>query len=182
MSMFDTLIVPKEPKFYEKEPGEPTIYYPKATMSVKVKKLYPDSELPTHGSIEAAGWDLYAHDADGWDGHEIFYIQPHSTVKINTGLAMAIERGWEGQIRPRSGLATKQGLRPANTPGTIDSDYRGPIIVALHNDSDDIQSIEKGDRIAQICFRQVPETYWKVVDELDETNRGEGGFGSSGKS
>ena len=180
MSLFDdTLIIPKEPKLYE-DRGKSTVYIAPTKLTVHVQKLYPDAELPTRGSADAAGWDLYAYGSEGW-GEKIF-IRPHETVKINTGLAMAIERVWEGQIRPRSGLATKQGLRPANTPGTIDSDYRGPIIVALHNDSDDVQSIDKGDRIAQICFRQVPETLWKVVDKLDETVRGQGGFGSSGKS
>lgn len=175
MSKFDDLIIPKEPSYTSYQ----TVFVAPSKLTVRVKKLYEDSELPTRGSIDAAGWDLYAHDAEGFN--EVIFLRPHETVKVNTGLAMAIERGWEGQIRPRSGLATKFGLRPANTPGTIDCDYRGPIIVALHNDTDEVQSINKGDRIAQICFRQVPDTFWKVVDKLDETTRGEGGFGSSGK-
>lgn len=144
--------------------------------AVKVKKLNADAQLPTRGSEEAAGWDLYAN-----LGLENIIIQPHATVKIGTGLAMAIEKGWEGQIRPRSGLATKKGLRPANTPGTIDSDYRGEIIVALHNDSDENQLILNGERIAQICFKKVPTVLWKVVDTLDDTDRGTGGFGSTGE-
>lgn len=142
---------------------------------VKVKKLNPEAELPTRGSEEAAGWDLYANLE-----LENIVIEPHVTVKIGTGLAMAIEKGWEGQIRPRSGLATKKGLRPANTPGTIDSDYRGEIIVALHNDSDENQMILNGERIAQICFKKVPTVLWKIVDNLDNTERGSGGFGSTG--
>lgn len=143
---------------------------------VKVKKLNSDAQLPSCGSKEAAGWDLYAClDQDS------IIISPHATEKIGTGLAMAIEQGWEGQIRPRSGLATKKGLRPANTPGTIDSDYRGEIIVAIHNDSNDEQTISNGERIAQICFKRVPTVLWKVVDNLDNTERGTGGFGSSGE-
>ena len=143
---------------------------------VKVKKLNPDAELPTRGSNEAAGWDLYA-----CLNQDKIIIGPHTTEKIGTGLAMAIEKGWEGQIRPRSGLATKKGLRPANTPGTIDSDYRGEIIVALHSDSNEEQVVSNGERIAQICFKKVPTVLWKVVDTLDDTDRGTGGFGSTGE-
>ena len=100
--------------------------------SVQVKKLHEDSILPTRGSSSAAGWDLYAY----LGPNTATIIKPHVTIKVGTGLAFAIEEGWEGEIRPRSGFATKRGLRPANTPGTIDSDYRGEIIIALHNDSD----------------------------------------------
>ena len=143
--------------------------------TVQIKKLYPDAHLPTRGSAAAAGWDLYAYIPEG--SIEIF---PHGTVKIHTGLAMAIENGWEGEIRPRSGLATKKGARPANTPGTIDSDYRGEIIVALHNDTYDRIDIENGERIAQMLFNKVPTVYWQEVTELNDTVRGAGGFGSTG--
>lgn len=153
-------------------------------LEVKIKKLAPDAKMPSLGSAAAAGFDLYANSfVDDWCKDMVLsgiYIDPHETAKISTGLAMAIPEGWEGQIRPRSGLATKKGLRPANTPGTIDADYRGPVIVALHNDSDKQQFVELGERIAQICFRQVPKTLLIEVNELDETERGEGGFGSTG--
>ena len=142
---------------------------------VKIKKLYPDAQLPMQGSAAAAGWDLYAYIPEGFI--EIF---PHSTVKIKTGLVMAIEEGWEGEIRPRSGLATKKGLRPANTPGTIDSDYRGEIIVALHNDTYERVEVSNGERIAQILFNRVPKVEWVETEELDDTDRGSGGFGSTG--
>ena len=145
-------------------------------LEVKVKKLSPTAKMPSLGSAAAAGYDLYANSCAALT----WYIPPHQTAKFNTGLAMAIPEGWEGQIRPRSGLATKKGLRPANTPGTIDADYRGPIIVALHNDSDEIQWVEFDERIAQICFRKVPKVMLTEVEELDETERGEGGFGSTG--
>ena len=147
--------------------------------TVEIKKLYEDSQLPYLGSAGAAGYDLFAYiKQDDQPSHVI--IPAHQTVKISTGLAMAIPPEYEGQIRPRSGLATKQGLRPANTPGTIDSDYRGPVIVALHNDGEVEQCVEHGERIAQICFKQVPRLNIIEVDELDETDRGSGGFGSTG--
>lgn len=145
---------------------------------VQIKKLYEDAQLPYLGSAGAAGYDLYAYLIDSPSSSLV--IPPHQTMKVSTGLAMAIPEGYEGQIRPRSGLATKRGLRPANTPGTIDSDYRGPVIVALHNDTNETQTIEHGERIAQICFRKVPAMNLVEVDNLDETNRGSGGFGSTG--
>ena len=140
---------------------------------VKIMKLKPDAILPTHGSAGAAGWDLYANRAAT--------IYPGDKEMIGTGLAMAIPFGYEGEIRPRSGMACKKGLRPANTPGTIDCDYRGEIIVCLHNDSPFPQTIEKGDRIAQILFKEVPQFELIEVDELDETERSDGGFGSTGE-
>ncbi len=145
-------------------------------INIQVKRVYADAHLPTHGSDAAAGWDLYAYSPYG-----TIHIKPHTTEMIHTGLAFAIPEGWEGEIRPRSGLATKQGLRPANTPGTIDADYRGPIMVALHNDKDNEATIESGERIAQILFHPVPIVNWELVTELDDTARGTGGFGSTGK-
>ena len=145
---------------------------------VQIKKLYEDAQLPYLGSAGAAGYDLYAYLMDSPSSSLV--IPPHQTMKVSTGLAMAIPEGYEGQIRPRSGLATKKGLRPANTPGTIDSDYRGPVIVALHNDTNGTQIINHGERIAQICFRKVPAMNLVEVDDLDETDRGSGGFGSTG--
>lgn len=146
---------------------------------MKIKKLHPDAVLPTQGSAAAAGYDLYAlYSCD---------LEPGSTYLIHTGLVIEIPKGFWGGIYARSGLATKKGLRPANCVGVIDSDYRGEIMVALHNDSPSIQHIEAGDRIAQLVFHPqcmiVPnedESIWQVVEDLSDTDRGEGGFGSTG--
>ena len=102
---------------------------------------------------------------------------------IPTGIAMAIPEGWWGGVYARSGLATKQGLRPANCVGVIDSDYRGEVFVALHNDTNDYRYVSTGDRIAQLIFHQVGRiAHWNPVEDLDSTERGEGGFGSTGKN
>ena len=143
-------------------------------MRVAVKKINDLAKLPTIGSEKAAGADLYA--ATDYD----IIIQPHQTVKIGTGLAMEIPEMKFGAIFARSGLATKQGLRPANCVGVIDSDYRGEIIVALHNDSEEEQIIPAGSRIAQLVIMDFNKVYFNEVNELDTTNRGEGGFGSTG--
>lgn len=145
-------------------------------MKVKVKRLYEDSILPTKGSKYAAGYDLYAH----LDAEEIT-IQPHETVKVGTGIAVKPPRRTFGAVFARSGLATKQGLRPANCVGVCDYDYRGEYIVALHNDSNTSQTIKNGDRIAQLIFIPYKSRKLKEVKELDKTERGAGGFGSSGK-
>ena len=146
---------------------------------MRIKKLHPDAVLPTQGSAAAAGYDLYSIDT--------FCIEPGETRLVHTGLAIEVSEYFWGGIYARSGLATKQGLRPANCVGVIDSDYRGEIMVALHNDSSSIQHIEAGDRIAQLVFHPqcmiVPnkdESIWQVVEDLSETDRGEGGFGSTG--
>ena len=141
---------------------------------VKVKKIDNLAKLPTKGSEYAAGVDLYAAtDVD-------ITIRPHHTEKINTGLAMEIPSGYFGAIFARSGLATKQGLRPANCVGVIDSDYRGSIIVALHNDTDEDQVIPAGSRIAQLVIMNYFNPHFEEVKELEETERGDGGFGSTG--
>lgn len=144
------------------------------TQTIEVKFLNDLAKLPTFGSYGAAGADLYA--ATEYD----IVIQPHQTVKIDTGLAMAIPNGYFGAIYARSGLATKQGLRPANCVGVVDADYRGPIIVALHNDTETDQIIPAQSRIAQLIISPVPTVNYVQVRELDETERGEGGFGSTG--
>ena len=141
---------------------------------VDVKLMNNLAKLPTYGSVDAAGADLYA--ATDYD----IEIPPHETVKIGTGLIMAIPKKYFGAIYARSGLATKQGLRPANCVGIIDADYRGEIIVALHNDSDENQIVPAGARIAQFMLMKREYTEFSIVDELDETKRGTGGFGSSG--
>ena len=139
-----------------------------------IKILNNLAKVPSYGSDEAAGADLYA--ATEYD----ITIAPGQAVKIDTGIAIAIPRGYFGAIFARSGLATKQGLRPANCVGVIDSDYRGPIIVAMHNDSDEDQTVPAGSRIAQLAIIPVMRTDFNIVDELNSTDRGEGGFGSTG--
>jgi dUTP pyrophosphatase len=142
---------------------------------MKIKLLNNLAKIPTKGSKEAAGYDLYA--ATDYD----IEIQPSQTVKVDTGIAMAIPDGYFGAIFARSGLATKQGLRPANCVGVVDSDYRGPVIVALHNDSERTQVVSAGDRIAQLVILPYKTELLEIVDELDDTERGKGGFGSTGK-
>ena len=142
---------------------------------INVKKLNDFAKLPTRGSEYAAGYDLYA--AISQD----IYIAPHSTIKIGTGLAFELPEGTFAAIFARSGLATKQGLRPANCVGICDSDYRGEYIVAIHNDSDQVQYIEPGERIAQMILLPFYSMNFNEVDELSDTDRGEGGFGDSGR-
>lgn len=141
---------------------------------MEIKKLTETAKIPVRGSEDAAGYDLYA------DNQEPIDIAPGGTVKIGTGIAMAIPSGCYGILVPRSGMATKRGLRPANTPGTIDADYRGEIIVALHNDSTEMQTVEPGERIAQLIFSAYFTFNFEEVDDLPESNRGVGGFGSTG--
>ena len=146
---------------------------------MKIKCLYDDVQLPTKGSDEAAGYDLYAYIiSDGYP--DSVMIVPHQTVYIHTGLAMEIPKGMFGGIYARSGLATKKGLRPANCTGVIDSDYRGEVMVALHNDSKATQYVQHGERIAQLIIQKYVYIEMEVVDELSDTKRGDGGFGSTG--
>jgi dUTP pyrophosphatase len=157
-------------------------------MEVKVKKLYDDAVLPTRASEGSAGLDLRAHNADKCNviidekGNEFIAINAHQTVKIGTGLAFELPKGTFGAIFARSGLSTKQGLRPSNCTGICDSDYTGEYIVALHNDTDNVQLIKFGDRIAQLIIMEYPSVDLVEVEELSETERGDGGFGSTGKN
>lgn len=144
-------------------------------MHVKVKQLTETAKLPTRGSVFSAGFDLYA------DNNVDITIHPHETRKIGTGLALEIPDGYYGAIFARSGLASKEGLRPANCVGICDSDYRGEYIVAIHNDSNEDRVIEPKERIAQLIIMQYPHITFEEVDELSDTSRGEGGFGSTGK-
>lgn len=146
-------------------------------MSTKVKfvKLKEHAKTPTCGSSKAAGYDLYAC---SWDN---VAVPPHTTVKIGTGIAIQPPAGYFGAIYARSGLATKQGLRPANCVGVCDEDYTGEYIVAIHNDTDEYQYISGGDRVAQLVFLPYLNVEFEEVDSLDETERGAGGFGSTGK-
>lgn len=142
-----------------------------------VKKLTETSQIPTQGTTDAAGWDLYA---DLEDANQI-QIAPGETVKISTGISIALPEGTFGAIYPRSGLATKQGLALANKVGVVDSDYRGPVIVALHNHGNQAQIVKTGDRIAQLIVTPYLRVNLIETDELNTTDRGEGGFGSTGK-
>lgn len=144
-------------------------------MKIEIKKLRDNAVIPSRGSEDAAGYDLYA----AIDG--VVTIAPHTTEKIGTGLAIAVPSGYFGAIFARSGLAAKQGLRPANCVGVADSDYRGEYIVALHNDTDEERVIEPGERVAQLVVMPYLAVEFEEKDELSETQRGSGGFGSTGK-
>lgn len=141
---------------------------------VPIKKLQENAIIPTYGSECAAGADLYAC------MEESVTIQPGKTERIHTGVAMAVPEGYAGLIYARSGLATKKGLAPANKVGVVDADYRGEIMVALHNHSDEPQTVETGERIAQMVITPFLAANYVLTEELSETVRGEGGFGSTG--
>lgn len=141
---------------------------------VSIKKLKDYAVIPHKGSPYSAGYDLHA--AVPYD----VVIRPHETIKVGTGLCIEIPNGFFGGIFARSGLATKCGLRPANCVGVCDSDYRGEYIVALHNDSDRVVTIHPNDRIAQLVILPYLDVEFTEVDTLSDTERGEGGFGSSG--
>lgn len=143
-------------------------------MQINFKRLNNNATIPTRGSEYAAGYDLYA----AIDAPVI--IHPHCTEKIGTGLSFELPEHTFAAIFARSGLATKQGLRPANCVGVCDSDYRGEYIVAMHNDSDIQKTIEPGERIAQMVLIPYVEMQFKEIEELSETKRGNGGFGSTG--
>ena len=143
-------------------------------MNIKYKVLNELAKEPTRGSEYAAGYDLYAA-----TDREISLF-PHTTQLIGTGLAFELPDGYFGAVYARSGLASKKGLRPANCVGVVDSDYRGEVMVALHNDSDHIMTIDAGERIAQLVLMPYVNMTFEQVEELNTTNRGEGGFGSTG--
>lgn len=141
---------------------------------VKIKKLDERAVIPSYGSEYAAGFDLYAVlDED-------VTIRSGETYLVHTGLAMEIPIGFAGMIFARSGLATKKGLAPANKVGVVDSDYRGEVMVALHNHSLEDRIISHGERIAQMVIMPFYNAEFLEVDKLDDTDRGSGGFGSTG--
>ncbi len=144
------------------------------SIPVAVKRLehFEGLELPAYATDGAAGMDVLAA--------EDVTLAPGQRHAVATGLAVAIPHGFEIQVRPRSGLALKHGISVPNTPGTIDSDYRGEVKVILINHGTEEFSIVRGDRIAQLVLAPVTRASWLPVDELDETQRGEGGFGSTG--
>ena len=144
-------------------------------VKVNVKKLNEKAVLPTYGSEYAAGADLYAV------CDEEIVIQPSQTVLVHTGLAMEIPEGYAGLIYARSGLASKRGLAPANKVGVVDADYRGEVMVALHNHSDKPQSVACGERIAQLVVAPFLKVAYEESDDLSQTVRGVGGFGSTGE-
>ena len=142
---------------------------------IRVKKLHPLAKLPTYGSAEAAGADLYACLDDA------VIVEPGQSVFVPTGIALEVPVGCAGLIYARSGLACKRGLAPANKVGVIDSDYRGQIVVVLHNHGKEVQTIENGERIAQLVITPVLTPAYEEAQELSESGRGSGGFGSTGR-
>ena len=136
----------------------------------------PDLPLPAYETNGAAGMDLRAAVPD----HEPLVLKPGARAMVPTGLAFAVPRGFEAQVRPRSGLAAKAGVTCLNTPGTVDSDYRGEVKVILINLGEEDFTIRRGDRIAQLIIAPFARASWSEVGSLDETGRGAGGFGSTG--
>lgn len=145
------------------------------TQQVRIKKLHPDAVIPTYGTPFAAGADLYACMDSS------VTIEPGQTQFIHTGLAVEIPVGFAGLVYARSGLACKKGIAPANKVGVIDADYRGEIMVALHNHSSEAVTIESCERIAQLVITPFLTAQFEETDELCDTERGKGGFGSTGR-
>ncbi len=141
---------------------------------IQIKKLHPNAKVPKYMTELAAGMDVCAL------VEEDLVIAPGQRVLVPTGLAFAIPRGYEIQVRPRSGLAIKHGISLVNSPGTIDADYRGEVLIIMINHSTDDFVVSSGDRIAQLVVAPVSQAVLQVVAELDETDRGEGGFGHTG--
>ncbi len=144
-------------------------------MNVQIKRLSDTAFLPRYGSPEAAGADLYV------PAGEQYEISPGRTAMIPTGLSLSIPEGYAGFVYARSGLGVKCGLAPANKVGVIDSDYRGEVMVALHNHSSEAQTVKGGERIAQLVIAPVARAVFEETDELDATERQTGGFGSTGR-
>lgn len=143
-------------------------------MKIRIKKLNENAIIPTYGTSYSAGADLYALIDSAIE------IEPHQTTLVHTGISVEIPEGYCGLIFARSGLASKRGLAPANKVGVIDADYRGEIMVALHNHSDKAQSIDQGERIAQLAIVPFLKAEFEESDNLSDTLRGAGGFGSTG--
>ena len=141
---------------------------------IRIKKLNDNAVIPTYGTEFSAGADLYALPGDDT------VIPAHATVMIHTGLSMEIPEGYAGLIFARSGLASKRGLAPANKVGVVDPDYRGEFMVALHNHTDEEKTVAGGERVAQLVIVPFITADFDVADELSDTVRGEGGFGSTG--
>ena len=144
---------------------------PRELIDVKVQKIHEDAVIPEYAHVTDAGADIYAI--------EDMAVKPHTTVLVRTGLKVAIPTGYEIQIRPRSGMSLKTTMRIANTPGTIDAGYRGEVCVIMENTGNLTYNISKGDKVAQMVIAPVPMINWIETNELDNTDRGEGGFGST---
>lgn len=142
-------------------------------ISIQIKKLSDDAVVPVYQSKEAAGFDFHSI--------EDKTLAPGDRALVKTGLSIALSFGYELQIRPRSGLAFKHGVTVLNAPGTVDSDYRGEVMVLLINHGNEAYTVAKGERIAQGVIQEVTQANFSVVDELEETDRGASGFGSTGK-
>jgi len=143
--------------------------------TVRVKKLHPNAKLPTYGSPEAAGADLYAC------LDEAVTIQPGEVYWVPTGIALEVPKGCAGLVYARSSMGAKRGLAPANKVGVVDSDYRGEIKVVLLNHSKQPQTLEPGERVAQFVITPVLTPVYEETEDLSDTSRGSGGFGSTGK-
>lgn len=161
----------------------------KFAINVKIKRLSETAKIPTKAHESDAAFDIFADIQDTFvpfgksidESEKGIKVMPGQTVKVHTGFSTEIPIGYWGAVYARSGLATKQGLRPANCVAVIDAEYRGEWLIPLHNDSSDVQIIHHGDRIAQFMLAPVIETSFEEVSELSNSDRGEGGFGSSGK-
>ncbi|MCD8201020.1 MAG: dUTP diphosphatase [Clostridia bacterium] len=149
-------------------------------MNIQITKVREGARLPKYGSAYAAGADLYA--CLDRDVETTETIPAGETRMIPTGIALALPEGYAGLIYARSGLASKSGLAPANKVGVVDCDYRGEVIVALHNHSKETQTVSNGDRIAQLVITPYITAVFDEVEKLPETERGTGGFGSTGKN
>ena len=143
-------------------------------MRIKIKKIHPDAIIPKYATVGAAGMDLFGYLTDN------ITIEAYHRFQVPTGISIALPPGWEGQVRPRSGLALRSGLTVLNSPGTIDGDYRGEIMVLLINLGKSAVTITPGQRIAQLVIAPVVQAELIEADELDDTARGTGGFGSTG--
>lgn len=151
-------------------------------MNVAICKLRDNAKIPTRGSEWAAGYDLYACiTINGNDSEQSIAIMPGETKMVGTGISMSIPNDYFGAIFARSGLAAKHGLRPANCVGVVDSDYTGEIMVALHNDSNEPYYVSDGERISQLVIIPYLSVNFREVKNLNRTDRGDGGFGSTGK-
>jgi dUTP pyrophosphatase len=143
-------------------------------MKVRIKKLNEKAVIPAYGTAYSAGADLYTTD-------DTVTIAPHATVMLHTGISVEIPEGYCGLIFARSSMGAKRGLAPANKVGVIDADYRGEIMVALHNHSEIEQTVECGERVAQLAIVPFLKAEFELTEELSDTVRGAGGFGSTGK-
>ena len=145
-------------------------------MKVRFKKLRENAKVPTRATKNSAGYDLYS------TNDKVVYIDSEDTVEFKIGIAVELPDGYFGAVVARSGLSTRRGLRPANCFGVVDSDYRGEVRVFLHNDSSIIQCVEPGERIAQLILIPYQTMEFEEVENLDETERGENGIGSTGRN